>query len=287
MVEFLQNWELWIEAVIASVLIGAIGGVFGVFIIARRVVFISMALSQVSALGVAAAILTGELLSHASEHHHDETNALILLNPALWSLVLAVVASLFLGLSRKPNRVTAESLIGMIYLLAGGLVLVIASRMAAHSHEIDNVLFGNAVAITTKQLIELMVVLGIVVAVFARYLKDFLFVTFDEDAAQTMSLPVRRINIVFYVALAALISVATRTIGGFPVFAFLILPAMGALIAAQSVTGVFVLAVVFGMASAFFGYLTSFVWALPTGACMVAVAGACIALSFATQLKRR
>lgn len=281
MVEFFQSWELWIQAVIASIIIGALGGLIGIFIIARRVVFISMALSQVSALGVAAAILIGEIISHTAMHnHHESSHVPIYLNPSLWSMVFAVAASLALGSGRKPRKITSESLIGMIYLLAGGFVLVIASKMAAHAHEIDNVLFGNAVAITTGQLIELLVVCGIVIGISVFYIKDFLFVTFDEEAAQAIALPVRRIKIIFYILLAAFISTATRTIGGFPVFAFLVLPAMGALAWTNTITGAFTASAVFGAASAFLGYLISFFWELPTGACMVITAGFFIVINY-------
>jgi ABC-type Mn2+/Zn2+ transport system permease subunit len=118
--------------------------------------------------------------------------------------------------------------------------------------------------------------------IFAFYYRDFLFVTFDQEAARAMSLPLRKLNAIFFFLLAAVISVATRTIGGMPVFAFLILPAMGALICAKTTAGVIGLAIFFGGISAFVGYGASFIFELPTGACMAVTAGLCVAIGYGT-----
>ncbi|MCZ7584150.1 MAG: metal ABC transporter permease [Deltaproteobacteria bacterium] len=62
--------------------------------------------------------------------------------------------------------------------------------MAAHAHEIDNVLFGNAVAVSRAQLTELGAAAIVVGALFIWRYKSFLSVTFDEEAARAQGRPV-------------------------------------------------------------------------------------------------
>ena len=52
MSEFFTSYELWKEAVVSAVLLGAVCGLMGVYTVLRRVVFMPAALSQMAGLGV-------------------------------------------------------------------------------------------------------------------------------------------------------------------------------------------------------------------------------------------
>ena len=74
------------------------------------------------------------------------------------------------------------------------------------------------------------------------------------------------------VAAAVVISAATRAIGALPVFAFTVIPAAAALLITERLNRTALLAVSFGACAAVAGYYASWVYQLPTGACMVCVA---------------
>jgi len=81
-----------------------------------------------------------------------------------------------------------------------------------------------------------------------------------------------------------MISVATRAIGAMPAFGLMVLPAMAGLRLARSMRTAYVVAMVLGTLAAGLGYYVSFRFAVPTGASMVALAGAFYLLSL--PLKR-
>lgn len=70
-----------------------------------------------------------------------------------------------------------------------------------------------------------------------------------------------------------MISMATRAIGALPAFGLMILPALTGLHLGRTMRRAFTVSMLIGAASAALGYYFSFIWELPTGACMVAVAG--------------
>src|SRR5205823_9626961 len=57
--EFWAGRELWREPLLAGVLAGALLSYLGVFVVLRRMVFVSVALSEISGVGVATAFYVG------------------------------------------------------------------------------------------------------------------------------------------------------------------------------------------------------------------------------------
>lgn len=74
-------------------------------------------------------------------------------------------------------------------------------------------------------------------------------------------------------ALGLAIPVAARALGALPVLAFLTLPAAAALLARTGFRAAFLVAAAIGVVAAGGGYVLSWLWELPTGATMVALAG--------------
>ncbi|PKN31964.1 MAG: hypothetical protein CVU63_21220, partial [Deltaproteobacteria bacterium HGW-Deltaproteobacteria-20] len=153
-------WEssfLWLEAVIAASAVGAACAVVGVYMILRRVVFLPAALSQVSGLGVVFAFLLPSLIGSSEGASWA--------SPEIVAGVVTLVASLLLGWMPEPRRLSRDAVIGVAYVLASALILIIGDRIPQDSHDINDILFGNAVAVETNQMIIAVVVAGIVLVV--------------------------------------------------------------------------------------------------------------------------
>jgi zinc transport system permease protein len=85
---------------------------------------------------------------------------------------------------------------------------------------------------------------------------------------------VRLWDAVLFVTLGIAIPPAARALGALPVFAFLTLPAAGALLLRVGFRPAFTLAASFGVVAASAGYVLSWLWETPTGATMVAITAA-------------
>lgn len=74
--EFLDRFsELYLDSFLTNVVVGVLLGALGLFVILRRMVFLSAALSQVAGAGLALAFFLGALVAHGSGHHPPPAKA--------------------------------------------------------------------------------------------------------------------------------------------------------------------------------------------------------------------
>ena len=274
MSDFADFWagrDLWREPMIAGVLAGAVLGYIGVFVVLKRMVFVSAALSEISGVGVAFAFWLGAVLG-IDPHAHATIP--LLLEPTWFSLVFACLAAALFSLRPGHRKLATETIVGLGYIIASALVLAILNspRIAQEAHAVGDILFGNAVTVPRKQIEALFSAALAAVVVHAILFKELLFVSYDPETAVVQGIGVFRYELLLNLATAVVISVATRAVGALPVFAFSVLPAAAALMLTDRMRLTIALSVLFGVVSAAVGYYVSWVEQLPTGATMVVVA---------------
>jgi zinc transport system permease protein len=264
-----EIWSLFWPSIVAATVAAGLCGALGFFVVVRRVAFVSAALGQVAGLGVAFGFLLGGAFGHDP---HGPTP--LYLDPVLLALVFCGAVSAALALSSRVKRTSPESLVAFVYLAAAALALVVLSTpfMALEKHELEDLLFGKAVAVQREHLVELALVALVVAALLAVLFKDLLFVSFDREMAQTLSLPVTALELTLNISVGVTVAVATRAIGALPVFGFLVLPTGAALMLSDSVRGVVWLSISGAVLAALVGFYVSLLgdW-VPAGPMMVAV----------------
>jgi zinc transport system permease protein len=262
--DFLAAREIWREPLLASVIAGGLCGFLGVYVVLRRTVFVSAALTQLSTLGIIAALIFEESLGVEVEHAGVQLGV---------ALAFSVAGALALGMALHGRRLPAETGVGVTYVLAGALVVLGANRLVHAAHDLNAMVFGNAVAVPLGDLVALAVVALLCAVVHALFAKELVFVSFDAETAAALGFDTWRWNGLLFLTLGLAIPVSARVLGALPVFAFLTIPAAAALLLVRRLRMAFALATAIGLVAATGGYLISWFWQLPTGATMVALAG--------------
>ena len=261
--DFLQASVIWRDPLAASILAGALLGFLGVYVVLRRVVFVSAALTQLSTLGVIAALL---VLEHFDlETEHQEIQLLV-----AW--VFSVAGGLALGTLGGGRVLPAEAGVGIAYVAAGAAVILGANQLVHVAHDLNTMVFGNAVAVPFQDVVILLVVTGLVAVLHTLFRKEIVFSSFDRETAEAMGVRVRLWSGVLFFTIGLAIPVAAHVVGALPVFAFLTVPASAALLATRRLRPAMAVATGLGAFSAGAGYVGSWVLQVPTGATMVAVA---------------
>jgi zinc transport system permease protein len=267
-VGFWESWVLWRDIVAVAVIAAGLCSFIGVYIILRRVVFVSAAMSQMSGVGVAMAFFLCSVVQV------DPHQAPLWLHPLWYATAFAALGAALFSLNVGHRRLASETVVGLGYLIAAGCVILILNspRVTQEAHEVNDLLYGNAVVATPQQL-KIMAGAAIAVAlVHGLFGKEFQFTVFDAEMARTLGLRTRGWSLLLFLTFAVTISVSTRAIGALPVFAFMVIPPAVGLLLADRMWSVFAVSVTVGVASAFIGYWASFRWSLPTGASMVVAA---------------
>ena len=245
---------LFLKPLAAALIAGALCAFLGVYIHLKRIIFVSIALSEVAALGVAAGLFLG-------------------LQPEVCACVLAVVMALLLGLTIIRGVFTREAFLGLTYCLAAaGAVILLAANPMAEAHGLDLV-SGNLLYTSSTEILTLFVLAGVVFLAHGFLMRDLLFVFFDPETARTLHLPVRFYEFVIYFSLGLSIAQVMRSAGVLFVFSSMVIPPMIGLALTRSVRGVFTGSILSALVASGLGLWLSFRQDLPTGPAIVCIQG--------------
>jgi zinc transport system permease protein len=268
---FLEDWLLWYEPVTAGLICGLLGALLGVYVLLNRIVFISLAISQGAGLGI---FLSYWIAGLWGLQLGDSPLALTA------GLTAAVLTALLFSLGRKSRVLTDESLIGLLYAGSSGLIIFVGDRISEGKHDIDNLLFGNAVAVTGDQLAVLSAATAAIFVVHFVFRRELLYTSADPTFLATRGVGIGAWRTLLFATLTVGITVAMRTIGSLPVFALMVIPPWIALRRARSLKETFGIALLIGAFVPPLGYYVSFLYSFPTGASLIVVGIIFVAAGF-------
>jgi zinc transport system permease protein len=243
-------------ALFGSVLAGVLCAFIGVYVVARRVVFLGAVLTQVSVFGIALTFLP-----------------FIPMNHTIGSLVVTLLA--VVGLSRLLSgaRVPRDAVLGIVFVAAIALrILIMQKTPKVEVAEIENLLRGDILFITPELFFLMLGVFVVTMAVHLLFFKEFTYISFDAETARTQGFKAEVWEILFYVLAAVVISVATHMVGDVMVFGFLVAPPVAAMLITRNVRRIFLLAAVIGLLAPGAGLVLAFMFDFPASPAIVAVA---------------
>jgi zinc transport system permease protein len=258
---FFDSWELFKDPAIAAMLLGGLLGMLGVYVVIKRIVFFSAALSQVAGLGVALSFWL-----------KIGVGASWLTSPYLGAAATCLVAVGYIMTQRGQASASRDSALGLIFLLGSAGTLSVGTRIVQEVQDIESLLFGSAVAVLPEDFNIMLITVVLLGALHVWWHRGFVVVSVDADDADVRGLNAILLEWVLLLSLAAGISVATRVLGALPTFAFSVLPAMAALKLAPNVPRAMAIATILGATAGFGGYVAAFLYQLPVGASQTIVA---------------
>ncbi len=259
-----DGWELFADAVYAAGIAGAVLGFLSVYVVLRRMVFVSAAITQGAGLGVALAFYAGIHLGWS-------------VGPSTGATVLALGVAAATAGDLQRLRLSREMVLGLLFALASGLAVVVGSRITQEAHDIGAILFGQAVVVSPEDLRALAAVAVGVMALQAWWYRGFTFASFDPLTARVHGLPVGMLDLVLLASIALVVARVASTLGALPAFALSTMPGIAAaLVSRGPLVVTFAIAAVIGAAAGVGGYLLAFFGELPVGATQTVTAAASV-----------
>ncbi len=259
--EFVDGLEIFVDPIMCGGAAGLVLGYLGVFVVLRRMVFVSAAITHSAGLGVA-----------CSFYGQIHLGLGLLASPVLGAFSFGMGSTLLLAVRPERLGLTRESLIGLTFIFASGAALLVGDRISQESHDIHSIIFGTAVLVSRQDLYTVLGVGAVVLALHMWLRRGFVFSSFDPDEARVQGLPVRALDLLLLLTIGLMVSVTTRALGAMPVFAFSVLPAMAALSLTRRLGTALAVASILGLCSAVLGYMVSFFLTFPVGATQTVLA---------------
>lgn len=258
--EFLSLFALWGDSELAGIFAAVIASGIGVYLVFNRMVFTGLAMTQVSGVGIFLsffiASLVGVDLLHTSY-------------PLIGAFFLSFVAMFAFSKMSHLNSSLKESIMAILFSISSALIVVIGNLISEGKHEIDHLLFGSIVSVSTASF--WIITFGAICFIMIQFFwgKHFLSMSFDEKFYMTIHPKFKKVKLGFYILLGLGITLSLHVIGSIPTFAFIVLPSSIAFKQARNSKQVFVIATIFSVISLIMGYYISYVLDLPTGGVVI------------------
>lgn len=240
------------KALLMAVMASVVCGVIGCHVVLRGMAFIGDAVAHAVFPGVAVAfVLQGSLV----------------LGGAVAGVATAVLVAVF----SQNRRVKEDAVIGVFFVAAFALGIVIISRAPGYSGSLQQFLFGSITGIPDRDLLTVAVT-GLVLLTFTFVLhRQFVAVTLDREMARAMGLAVFALDLVLYVLVTLAVVISLQTIGNILVLALLITPAATARLLTDRLGVMMAVAPLVGATGAVVGLYVSWTWDTPVGGTIVLV----------------
>jgi len=268
-------WEVMFWPIVACVLLPWLLVYLGLHVVQRGIIFIDIAMAQMASLGICAAVL-----------FHLDLESWTTFGIALGFTLVG--AAIFSVTGKRTSQVPQEAVIGISYVVAAAAAVLLLSRAAEGDEEIKNMLIGNILLVTPREVFErfaLFVGVGLLHFVLR---KNFLLVSFDRDGAYQKGLRVRWWDFLFYAVFGLVVTSFVRIAGVLLVFSYLIVPAVCGINLANRIGNRLLIGWIIALIGGIAGLFLSYWWDLPSGAAIVCTFGALLVLiSFVGLAKRR
>ena len=249
------------KALIVAVMSSIVCGAIGTYVVLRGMAFIGDAVAHAVFPGLAVAfVLQGSLV--------------------VGGAVAGVLTAILVAVFSQNRRIKEDSVIGVLFVAAFALGIVIISFAPGYAGSLQQFLFGSITGIPDEDVLTVAVSAAMLLIVLFALHKELVAVTLDRETARATGLPVFALDLVLYVMVAIAIVISIQTIGNILVLALLITPAVAARMLTDRLGRMMLLAPLIGACSALVGLYLSWSLDLPAGGTIVLVATAVFLLAW-------
>lgn len=254
------EYEFFRRALLAALLVGASGGMIGVYVVLRGMSYVGHGLSH-AAIGGAVVGFTLNLNFYAG------------------AFAMGLLAVLTINKITQNNKIKLDAAIGIVTTAMFALGVAIVSKLRNFKQNFEAALFGNILGITDHDLVVIGLVAAItLVTLFFSY-RALLFSTFDNEAARVFGIKTESVQFLFSLLLTFSVIASLNVIGVTMVAATLIAPAMTARMLTDSFSKMIIYSTLIGSVTGVIGMYLSYIFNVASGTTIVLFSALLFSLS--------
>ncbi len=191
-----------IGLIISSILVATASGLIGSFLVLRRMVLVSDALSHIALPGIALGIL-----------FHFQ--------PLLGGLIFLIGGIILIWFIEHKTKLAVESITGVLFVftLALGAILI-------PEHELLETFFGDVEKLTFNQMIIQAILALLIILIGLAYQKEIILSTIAPDLAFSVKINRHKIEFILLFLIALTIAIGINFVGVLLISALSIIPAV-------------------------------------------------------------
>ena len=263
------------RAVLAAIMMSLTCGLIAPVVVLRRLAFSTDGLAHSSLGGLAIGLL---FVSNGA-------------SPSLQSYLISFLftVSVAAGITylSENNRIDSDTAVGVCYVAAFALGVLVLSLRKGYSGHLDQFFFGSLLAVNHLECL-LLLILGLISFIFIfRHWLSIGKWTFNEEMARAEGVPVKKLRYFFMFLVVAVVIVSSRVVGVLLVTSMLILPGAVGSLTSHSMFGITIVSVATALVSSLIGLSISNSYDVPPGPVIV-LSGFLIFLgAYLTQYRKK
>ncbi|MDI6858542.1 MAG: metal ABC transporter permease [Dehalococcoidia bacterium] len=255
------------RALFAVLMVSVVSAVIGAFVVLKGLAFIGDALAHASFAGVAVSFVFGGSIY-------------------LGAVIAAVATALAIGFVGRRARLNFDTAIGILFVGAFALGIVIVSHQSNYAVDLFSFVFGSVLGVGRSDLILIAAMAAGVIGLVVAFYKELLFYAYDPDMAAASGVPVTLVHYGLLALIAVTAVVALKAVGIVLVVAMLVTPAATATLLVRRVHQMMIVGALLAMASSVVGLYVSYYASVASGASIVLVATAIFILAMLFSPRR-
>ena len=267
------SYGFMVKAIIVGLLVSLCSALLGVSLVLKRYSMIGTGLSNVGFGSLAIATVLG-------------------ISPLALSMPVVIIAAFFLLRLNSNSKIKGDSAIALVSTSALAIGVIVISLSTGMNTDVCNYMFGSILSLTGS---DVYLSIGLSVAViilFVLFYHRLFAVTFDEGFTKATGTKAGVYNSLLAILTAVTIVLGMRMMGALLISSLIIFPALTSMRLCKSFKSVIICSSIVSLVCFFVGVFLSFhlsdIYALPTGATIVAVNLAVfLVFSFISLVKRK
>ena len=239
------------RALLAAILLAPLCALLGVFVTARGLAFFSDTISHGALAGIALGFWWG------------------LADPTLPMVLFSLLVAGALLWLQRHTRLSTDTILALLLSGSVSLGVVILSLLQSYRGELHRYLFGDILAVGSREVWLAVVLVAVVGAGVLYHLSSFTLLTAQEEMAHVCGVSVRRLNFLFVLALTVTVALSIRLLGIVLVTSLLVIPPATARNLSRSFRQQIWLSLAAGLVAGFLGIVFSYQFNVPSGPTIV------------------
>ena len=249
------------KALIAAVLVSIACGVVGSYVVIKRIVSLSGAISHAAFGGVGLGYFLG-------------------VNPVLAAIPFSIISAMAIGGVRQITNISEDTGIGILWSVGMAIGVIFINLTPGYAPDLFSYLFGSILTVNNTDLYIMLILDLIIIATVYLFRREFLAVSFDEEFSKVVGLPALLIYMLLLALVALSVVVLIKVVGVILLIALFTIPAAISKQYTYNLRKLMVLAMIIGIILTSLGLILSYIFNLASGATIVMVLAAAFAISY-------
>ena len=231
-------------------------GLLSTMVVNNKMAFFSEAIGHSTLTGIAIGVLLG------------------IGNP-LWAMILFSIAlAIMISIVNRNSTSSTDTIIGVFSSASVAVGTVILSRGGGFA-KYSSFLVGDLLSITPSEIVILMIVAFSVLLFWIMFFNPLVIISMNKSLANSRRIAVFKIETLFTIVIAIIVTVSIQWVGLLIINSFLILPAATARNLASNIKHYHIISVLVATFSGIMGLIASYYLGSATGATIVVIMSMC------------